>query len=64
MRVVDIPPAFCRDENCVIIQQSVCVILEAGDNATKVEEALTDGIRESVESEEFLESVPPENLPC
>ena len=62
LRIVDNP--FCQpDLSCVIIQQRVCVVLEAGDNATLVEEALEDGIQESVESQDFINHIPPEHLP-
>lgn len=47
---------------CVIIQQLACVIREEGDDVGVIRFTLRNGLRDAINSGEFLAAVPPENL--
>ena len=45
--------------SCVIVASTVCVVLEDGDDQTLLRAQLVAGLREAVDSGEFLRRIPP-----
>jgi hypothetical protein len=60
--VTDNPLCAGSNENpsisCVIVASTVCVVLEDGDDQTLVRAQLVAGLREAVDSGEFLQRIP------
>jgi hypothetical protein len=56
------PSADTMHISCSIVETSVCVALEAGDNATIVEDALLSGFRLALADGSFYARVPPKYL--
>ena len=55
---------FCdnnEDLNCAVVDSTVCVLLEEGDDEEEVRSALLDGIEESILDGSFQEAIPPEH---
>lgn len=60
--VIDNP--FCREPpefSCAVVDSTVCVILEEGDDEEEVRTALLRGIEESILDGSFQAAIPPEN---
>lgn len=51
------------DAICVIVQQVSCVVLEAGDDPSVVRFTVRNGLRDAINSGEFVEAIPAEHLP-
>jgi hypothetical protein len=54
---------FCDNEelNCAVVDSTVCVLLEEGDDEEEVRTVLLDGIEESILNGSFQEAIPPEH---
>ena len=55
---------FCpplAQTKCAIVSSTVCVLLEAGDNATQVRQNLLNGIGNSIQDGSFAAAIPPAN---
>ena len=51
------------DVICLIVQQVSCVLLESGDDPDVVSFTLRNGLRDSINSGEFVLAIPPEHIP-
>jgi hypothetical protein len=47
--------------NCAVVDSTVCVLLEEGDDEEEVRTALLDGIEESILNGSFQDAIPPEH---
>ena len=47
---------------CAIVSSTVCVVLEEGDDPTEVRALLIAGLRQAVDSGDFLRRIPPQDL--
>lgn len=55
---------FCEEPDgvtCSIVDSTVCVVLEEGDNEAEVQATLLAGIEESIQDGSFVAAIPPEN---
>mmetsp|Transcript_3135 Transcript_3135/g.5932 ORF Transcript_3135/g.5932 Transcript_3135/m.5932 type:complete len:571 (-) Transcript_3135:129-1841(-) len=56
--------AFCEDLqgfSCAVVDSTVCVMLEEGDDEEEVQAGLLDGIEQSILDGSFQEAIPPEH---
>ena len=64
--VTDNPLCAGQDQNpdikCAIISSTVCIVLEEGDNPSEVRALMIAGLREAVQTGEFLRRIPPADL--
>lgn len=47
---------------CAIVSSTVCVVLEEDDNADEVRNLMIAGLRQAVDSGDFLRRIPPADL--
>jgi hypothetical protein len=61
--IIDNPYCASASEwECAIVDSTVCVVLEEGDDEEAVQAAILDGIAAAVLDGSFVAAIPPENM--